>query len=160
MSKESNRAAELAALATLEGGPVDQPIGDDLASDLSRDFSIVKNKPLPEGFENPPCGEEGHKCVGPGPDGKYHPEWYQLLIEGAYEGQANPQKFPLGGVTYLIPLDEWVDAPPCVIESLKSAVETHYTQSPPTPGQIALGIRPERKAVNRKRFVYDYMKSA
>lgn len=155
MSKTTQRNNELAALSAMNDGGA--PVAADKSEDLSRDFNIRKNHPLPDGFVNPECGEPGHRCIGN--DGKYHPEWIQLRIDGVYEGQANPQKFPLGGSTYLIPLDEWLDAPPEVLVSLKGAVETHHTQKPPTPGEIALGKKPEHKVITRNRFVYQSLPS-
>ena len=39
-------------------------------------FNIVDGMPLPEGFENPPCGSFDHFCVGP--DGLYRKDWFQI----------------------------------------------------------------------------------
>jgi len=118
-------------------------------------FNLVKGKPIPDVFQNPPCGEDGHLCVDLG--GNYQPDWYQLMIEKMYEHQEDPQPFPLGTL-YSVNLDAWTDVPPEIIESLKSAVEEHHSMNA-TAGQIVLGQHPERTTFKRKRFVYHAMKS-
>ncbi len=159
MVAETAAAQKAERAAMVELGEIEESVAtDDVSNDTSFNFNITKNRPLPEGFENPELGEYGRKCLDNG--GAYDPDWVQLKIDGVYEGQANPQKFPLGGVTYAIPLDVWVDAPRCVLESLKSAVETHHTQAPPTPGEITLGVKKKRVSIERNRFVYHVIESA
>jgi hypothetical protein len=120
-------------------------------------FNFTTGQKLPEGYENPPCGDPKHRCVDQG--GLYRPDWFQIKIERVYDRQTDPQDFPLMGVTYQVPLDEWVDAPPGVLESLKSAVEVHHSFNA-TPGMIALGQHPEHKKIERHRFVYRDLPSA
>jgi len=114
-------------------------------------FNIVPGKPLPEGFENPPCGEEGHFCLDTA--GCYQPDWMQLYLERVYDKQIDPQVFPLSS-TWLVYLETWVDVPPEVIESLRSAVETvHRTNV--RPGVIPIGAPDgeiEMKSHTRRRF--------
>lgn len=119
-------------------------------------FNFEPGRPLPAGFENPPCGDPGHVCTDPA--GNYQPDWVQLLLEKVHDRQQNPQPFNLGS-RYLVPLDTWVDAPPVIIESLLSAVEERHELNA-TEGQILLGVRPEHKVVKRKRFHWQSMPSA
>jgi len=146
---------EQAALKKMGKGPK-EPV--DQEEEVVEEINIQAGFALPDDFENPPCGEMGHYCINS--RGVYDPEWIQLVIQSAYEGQANPQKFPLGGVTYIVPLDEWLDAPPCVKVSLDDAVETHHVKAPPNAGDIMLGKKTKHKKITRKRFVYQTMPSS
>ena len=122
------------------------------------DFLFVADRPLPEGFVNPPPGKEGHRCVE-FKTGHYKPDWTCIRINKIHENQADPQAFPLAGRTWLVPLDEWCDVPPEVIESLRSAVETHHSQVI-RPQDVLLGRAPEIKSTDRRRFVWEMEKSA
>lgn len=121
------------------------------------DFNIIKGRPLPEGFENPPIGDPEHLCLDNG--GLYDPTWVQVNILAAYDKQVNPQDFPLAGVTYQVSLDTWTDVPPGVLESLKSAVEVHHDYET-KPGMIALGEHPQHRRISRQRFQYHWLPSA
>ena len=148
---DRERALEKAALDAIGGTKT-------LTADSPRgDFAIVENRPLPEGFVNPPCGEEGHLCLTHGK--VYDPTWIQCRISSTHDKQRNPQTFSLLGNVYAVPLDTWCDVPPGVVESLKSAVETHHSYSA-SPGQINLGEEVEHKVIERKRFHYETIKSA
>lgn len=120
-------------------------------------LNFVKGMPLPEGFENPPIGEQEHRCTTRA--GAYMPDWVQIEIQRVHDHQSDPQVFPLMGTEYSVKLDQWTDCPPGILESLKSAVETHHNYNA-TAGQIQLGAHPEHKTIERKRFVYRHLPSA
>lgn len=119
-------------------------------------FNIAHNKPLPEGFENPPCGEDGHFCVTRG--GIHMANWFQLKIFRIHAHQEDPQNFPLGR-TLQVKLEVWTDVPPEIIESLKCAIEEHHDQDI-TDSTFMLGDVPEITTTTRRRFQYEHMKSA
>ena len=155
MAKPSESQMERAALDALAGKePKNDPIAEAPGS-IKDNFNIVAGKPLPDGFENPPCGKEGHLCVDQ--IGNYQPEWSQLKIEKRFDHDQDPLVFG-GAQPYSVPLDEWVDAPPRLLESLKSAVETTHTSN--VRDQIKLGTPSVVKKTERRRFVWDHMKSA
>ncbi len=153
-TRTSTEMEALGALGEIEEKAPIQP-------DLSREFNIKANKPLPEEFENPPCGTPGHLCTDP--SGKYRPDWCQVKIFEQYDHQADPQKFPLMGTTYAVSLDKWTDVPPGIVEALRSAVETHhkkYADAPELkPGQEILGQRAVHVTKERPRFHFDALPS-
>lgn len=119
-------------------------------------FNFAAGRPLPEGFENPPCGDYGHRCVDR--DGRYQPDWTQLFIEKIVDHQNDPQ--PLSCLPkYLVPLETWVDVPPSVMKSLESAVQTHH-EHVAKPGDIILGVKTEHKEIKRSRFHWKEIRSA
>ncbi len=120
------------------------------------EFKIKIGKKLPDEFENAPCGSEDHLCVDPA--NQYQPDWVQLYIQSTHDHQQNPQIFP-GARQYSVVLDTWVDVPPRIVESLRSAVEVHHTKNV-TDNQIALGQHSEHKKIKRNRFVWQTMPSA
>lgn len=132
-------------------------VGSMTAESPAEDFVIVPGQPLPHGFVNRPCGTSGHYCLDRGKC--YDPEWVQCMIRSTHDKQRNPQPFPLLGMTYLVPLDEWVDVPEGVFHSLEGAVETHHAYAA-TPGNISLGEPVEHKVISRRRFHYEIIKSA
>lgn len=119
-------------------------------------FNCVAGQQLPEGFVNPEKGERGHLCVDR--EGLYQPKWTQLYLERVHDRQQDPQSFPLGA-RYLVPLEEWVDAPPEILESLNSATETHHEFNA-KPGDVLLGIPTEHKTIERRRFHWREIPSA
>lgn len=119
-------------------------------------FNCVAGQKLPEGFVNPPLGDRGHLCLDRG--GLYQPTWVQLYLERVHDRQQDPQSFPLGA-RWQVPLEEWVDAPPEVIESLNSATETHHEFNA-KPGDILLGRSTEHKTIERRRFHWREIASA
>lgn len=120
-------------------------------------FNFRADAPLPEGFVNPPCGEDGHFCVDQ--RGFYQPDWFALQIDKVYSRQQNPQPFNCGGSRYLVPLETWVDAPAGVVEALKSAIEEHHEYEA-KPGDILLGIPTRHIVRRRKRFHWNSVPSA
>jgi len=149
-TKTGKTAAEKAALAALN-----KQDKKDVEPEARLNF--VPGKPLPEGFVNPPIGDQDHRCVNS--EGVYDPTWVQIEIQKVHDHQQNPQVFPLMGVEYTVNLDEWTDCPPCILESLKSAVETRHNYNA-TPGQVRLGENPVHERKDRKRFVYAHYRSA
>ena len=156
MSKKS--VEEMTTIELERLALADSEVAEEAALDPSHpgNFNIAKGMKLPEEFENPPCGEEGHFCLDQG--GFYNPTWTQLMIEKIYDKQVDPQVFPLSS-RWLIPLDKWVDAPPEVIESLRSAVEIQH-RSNVRPGEIILGQEIENTQIERRRFVWRSIQSA
>ena len=124
-------------------------------------FNIQEGYALPEDFINPPLSTEDeenrdHLCLDRA--GHYQKSWFQLRIDKIHDRQQDPVEFPLGTL-YLVPLDEWVDAPPEVIESLKSAVETRHEHNI-KPGDVELGKQAVHKETKRRRFVWHSIPSA
>jgi len=150
-SQQEKEAGVMAAMAE-----------EDKIDPTDRDnFNVKPGYPLPEGFENPPLSTEeneeyGHLCLDRA--GNYQPLWCQLRIDKIHDKQIDPQPFPLG-TNYQVPLDTWVDAPPEVIESLRSAVEVHHEHNI-KPGDIELGRQATHKETKRRRFVWHSIKSA
>ena len=130
--------------------------GDNVDRTNRENFQIKPGKALPEKFINKPCGDDGHLCVDGG--GVYQPTWTQLMLYRMHEGQADPQPFPLG-TTWKVPLERWVDVPPEVIESLRSAVETHHSMDY-KPGDVLLGRPAVHTETTRRRFNWESKPSA
>ncbi len=120
-------------------------------------FNISPDRPLPEGFVNPPCGNVGHFCVDQ--RGYYQPDWFQLYIDKVHDRQQNPQPFNLAGQRVSVPLEMWVDVPPGVINALNDAIEVHHEHEA-KPGDIVLGIPTKHITRERKRFHKDVLPSA
>lgn len=120
-------------------------------------FNISPDRPLPEGFVNPPCGEPGHFCVDN--RGFYQPDWWQLHIDKVHDKQANPQAFNLAGQIVRVPLETWVDVHPAVIIALQDAVEVFHEHEAKA-GDIIAGIPTVHKETKRKRFHWDKYPSA
>lgn len=164
MSDEQRRVEEeaLAGLGESTGAdPTIDPQNQErekqarLQAHLSR--RIIENNPLPDGFINPPGGQQGHYCL----DGSkvYQPKWVQLLLPKIHEHQQDPQPVGCCDKTYNVPLDTWVDVPMEVVTVLNDAVEGHHDFNP-KPGQIALGQPTEYKSVSRPRFHTSVLPSA
>lgn len=120
-------------------------------------FNIVADKPLPDGFVNPPAGEPGHFCVDQ--RGFYQPDWYSIYIDKVHDKQQDPQPFNLAGTKYHVPLERWIDVPPGVVIALKDAIEVHHEHEA-KPGDIMLGIPTVHKTRERKRFHWNQVPSA
>lgn len=119
---------------------------------------VKVGKPLDKDFFNPPCGEEGHLCIRK-EDGCYDNTWTQLYIERRDQGDADPVIFPNpGSWPCSVPLNTWVDAPPMVIESLNSAVETISDPGKGSGDIMSLMQKREPAAkptkYDRKRFIF------
>lgn len=119
---------------------------------------IREGRKLPDGFDNPPCGTPGHRCLDF--SGKYDPKGFvQLRIEKVREDQVDPQSFNCCDRHYEVPLGKWVDAPIEIINVLEDCVETVYEQAPVTDA-IIRGTFPTVKASERRRFMYYALESA
>lgn len=154
MSTKDERAAnEQAILDQIEGSTA---VAEEIKGTPEDDFIFKAGRPLPPGFENPPCGDPDHKCVDLA--GNYRPEWDQIMIEKIYDKQADPQVFP-GPNTYAVYLDTWTDCPPQIKAALESAIETQHSRNA-NQRHIALGEHPKHKTVERRRFVWRAMPSA
>lgn len=121
-------------------------------------------KPLPKDYFNPDCGMDEHLCVRRD-DGVYDNTWVQLYIERRDDADPDPVIFPNpGSWPCSVPLNTWVDAPPMVIESLVSAVET--ISEPGKGSDDVQSLMVSRKPVGRptsytrKRFIYRTKPSA
>lgn len=119
---------------------------------------IAEGRRLPEGFENPPCGTRGHRCIDF--SGRYDPKGFvQLKIEKVREEQTDPQSFNCADNHYNVPLGVWVDAPISIVNILDDAVETTYEQQP-VHDAISRGTFPTTKVNERRRFMYYVLESA
>lgn len=146
------RKMEDSVLADLEGATMSE---DTPAAPVDH-FKIKPGKPLPDGFENAPRGEEAHLCVDHA--NQYQPTWHQLLIEKRFDHDRDPQIFP-GSSPVSVALDFWTDVPPRVIEALKSAVEVSHSRQA-TLAQIQAGEPATRSSVPRRRFIWQSVPSA
>lgn len=158
--KETPASIEARALSKMNGGPVEAD------PDAALDWNIIPGRPLPDGFVNTPCGDPDHFCVDKA--GNFNPEWFQLFIEQRDDHQKNPQTFRFPGYgAFAVPLNTWVDAPLPILESLRSAVETHHVGQV-APGLVVLGqidangheVHPNVPRYERRRFSYEYLMSA
>ena len=108
----------------------------------------VAGRPLPEGFENPPCGTDGHYCVDK--RGFYQPTFVQILIERTAKNQMDPQPVRAGDIEEKIPLETWVDVHPGIIEAINDSTmivhEQGYNEDAKGPGENpGIKTRPVRR---------------
>ena len=97
-------------------------------------------KPLPKGFDNPPPGDPGHRCIDL--QGKYRPDWVCIRIEKTPQVQdrlpfmvkesEDPKAVPQ---TYQVKTGMWVDVPKCLYEGAASLkyqkIETNFHSTDP-----------------------------
>lgn len=76
----------------------------------------VAGSPLPEGFKNPKCGNEGHFCIDG--QGRYNPKWMQVIVHPTPEFQDNVF-VGLNGKTGLFIVNQWFDYPPWMVKRLR-----------------------------------------
>jgi hypothetical protein len=123
----------------------------------------IADKVLPEGFVNPPGGEDGHRCVDR--HKLYRPTYKQLLLEKHNKFDQDPHFVGCAGKPFRIPREIWVDVPPEVITVLRDAVEERH-QSSFDPGNIGMehgsaDAGPVSKTVSkRRRFSMQVLNSA
>ena len=113
-------------------------------------------QPLPDGFQNPPGGSMGHRCLDP--RGIYHKDWYCLKLHKS-DGMPTRQHFNCAGKSYKILVGAWVDVPPEIMNVLSMAVVQEikhgYDISDP------LGVAEKRLVVNETpRFSFSSIPSA
>lgn len=121
---------------------------------------LTPGKKIPDGFENPPPGEPGHKCVDLA--GRYQPDWSSIMLVKTHEYEHDPQPVICAGEKYLVPRERWVDVPPEVMIGLDDAVEIRH-HSNFDAGKILGQENPqpvEKTTSKRRRFVYERRPSA
>lgn len=154
MAKTELSAAEIEALALKDA---DKAKRAELDPNDPLNFNITPGYALPEGFENPPCGEDGHFCVDT--EGRYQPDWYAVRINRVRDSDADPVIFPLMGNRYAVPMDVWCDVPPEIVISMTDAVEVDH-RSNFDENTVRLGVKVENRTVKRQRFFWHEKKSA
>lgn len=112
----------------------------------------VAGQSPPEGVENPPPGERGHRCIDL--HGKYNPKWRSVYIEKT-PMVGSVQYFP---ENYRVRTGMWVDVPPEIVRQLEGCVIEVAEED---GGQY--GIKPgSRSGRTRKvpRFQFSQRRSA
>ena len=105
-------------------------------------ISPVPGKPLPEGFDNPAPGDDGHYCLDP--KGNYQPTWCSVMIFKDKQGEVGDrQMFNIGNAhPVYVKTGMWCDVPP---------------KEPPTfddPNGVVMEV------VTEPRFKWNHVKSA
>lgn len=97
----------------------------------------VENAPLPAGFDNPPCGTPGHRCLDK--TGKYRPDFVQILIERREKNAMDPHPVRAGDIDEKIPLETWKDVHPGILAALRDSTmvvhEQDYNDKARGPGE-------------------------
>jgi hypothetical protein len=111
----------------------------------------TRSQPLPEGFENPPPGEAGHKCTDL--KKRYRPDWVCIYIDNTHgvAGRLPINRTGKDGkpVLWNVRTGMWVDVPRDIYENLASIKydEVEYDPNATNPlykdrGEVVRKTRP------------------
>ena len=124
----------------------------------------IPDSRLPDGFENPPCGHQAHRCVDL--NNIYRPKWFQVKL---HRGESMPDRLTFNGAgrQYSVKVGVWCDLPPEIVEVLSMCVVSELraeSENLPDAAQVTNQAAALAQAVEvideRPRFSYTVLPSA